>query len=249
MVAIELDKLYVNEFGVHEPKFKVLFRIEIPKSSFTYVNAVNKIVELNEIYDFDWIAVDRGYGEVQVELLHKYGIANPQSGLAEKVIGYQFGQKIEVRDPYTMQKDRKPLKPFMVNNSVIVFEKSKIVLDPTDKILIEQLESYRIKSISTTGMPIFTDENEHAVDALNLCLLIFEQKYGALLKAVMTSKILPINEFKRNEVELERDLDIKKIASLVHFKPKEQGTSYSRTSFGTSNRGFSRGGAFTRGRF
>lgn len=251
-VALELDKLYINENGVHEPKFKVLFRIEIPKSSFTYVNAVNKIVELNDVYDFDWIAVDRGYGETQIELLHKYGIENPHTGLHDKVIGYQFGQKLEVRDPHTMQKDKKPLKPFMVNNSVVVFEKCKIVLDPTDKILREQLESYRIKSISTTGVPTFTDENEHAIDALNLCLLIFEQKYGTLLKTVISSRILSVDEFKRNEDMLERGLDFsnnEEASTLIYYSPKTRHSSYSRTSAFGGYGNSSSSGMFRRGSF
>ena len=252
-VALELDKLYINEKGQHEPKFRVLFRLEIPKSSFTYVNAINKIVELNDIYDFDWIAVDRGYGETQIELLHKYGIENPHSGLKDKVVGYQFGQKIEVRDPHTMQKDKKPLKPFMVNNSVVVFEKGKIVLDPTDKVLIEQLESYRIKSISTTGVPTFTDENEHAVDALNLCLLIFEQKYGSLLRTVISSKVLALDEFRRNEVDINRNVDLSKeykSSSLIYSISSNE-KNYDRTSslsYGKKAVGFGRG-SFSRSRF
>ena len=204
MVAMYLDKDHTNEDGSVEPKFKVLFRLEIPRTEFTYVNAVNKIVELNDIIDFDWIAVDRGYGETQIELLHQYGMANPHSGLADKVIGYQFGEKIEVRDPHTNKKDKKPLKPFMVNNSVITFEKQKIVLDPTDKLLIEQLESYRIETISKTGLPTYTSENEHAVDGLNLCLLIIEQKYGSLFRSVISSRVLGIKQIIKNEKVLSR---------------------------------------------
>lgn len=207
MVAVYLDKDHVNAEGYNEPKFKVLFSLEIPKTEFTYVNAVNKIVELNDIFDFDWIAIDRGYGETQLELLKQYGVKNPASGLSEKVIGYQFGQKINVRDPHTNKVDKKHLKPFMVNTSVITFEKEKIVLDPKDKALIEQLESYRIKSISVTGLPTFSDENEHSLDAMNLCLLIIEQKYGSLFKSVMTTRILGIRQFTRQEDVLSRDVE------------------------------------------
>ena len=66
MACMELDKFHINEAGEIEPKFKVLFRVEIPRSEFTYVNAINKIIALNEIYDFDHIAVDRGYGRLQI---------------------------------------------------------------------------------------------------------------------------------------------------------------------------------------
>ena len=188
MVCMEFDRFHQDQEGRIVPLFKMLFRIEVPRSDFTYVNAMNKIIELNEEYQFDWIGIDRGYGEVQLEMLHKYGMEHPETGLADKVIGYQFSQKIEVRDPYTRKKDQKHLKPFMVNNSVNLFEKGKIILDGSDKGMISQLEEYRVKSISSAGLPVYTDENEHAIDAMNLALLLFEQKYGSLLKKVYSVK-------------------------------------------------------------
>ena len=203
MVCMEFDRFHQDAEGRIVPLFKMLFRIEIARSEFTYVNAMNKIIELNDEYKFDWIAVDRGYGEVQVEMIHKYGQEHPETGLADKLIGYQFSQKIEVTDPYTRKKDTKDIKPFMVNNSVNLFEKGKIVLDPKDKTMIQQLEEYRVKSISATGKPIYTDENEHAIDAMNLALLIFEQKYGTLLKKVFSIKTVFIGSLDN------RDLDVK----------------------------------------
>ena len=188
LVCMEFDKYHQDQDGRIVPLFKMLFRVEVPRSDFTYVNAMNKIIELNDEYEFDWIGIDRGYGEVQLEMLHQYGMQHPETGLAEKVIGYQFSQKIEVRDPYTKKKDQKHMKPFMVNNSVNLFEKGKIVLDGSDKNMISQLEEYRVKSISSTGLPIYSDENEHAIDAMNLALLLFEQKYGSLLKRVYSIK-------------------------------------------------------------
>ena len=188
MVCMEYDRFHQNEDGTIVPVFKVLFREEIARSEFTYTNAMNKVIALNEEYHFDWIAIDRGYGETQLELFHKYGLQNPESGLADKVIGYQFSEKIEVQDPYTRKKDKKHLKPFMVNNSVNLFEKCKVILDPKDKFMIEELEEYSIKSISTDGRPIYTDENEHAIDAMNLALLVFSQKYDSLLRKVFSIK-------------------------------------------------------------
>lgn len=208
IVCMEFDPLHIDAEDRKVPLFKVMFRIEIPRSEFTYVNAMNKIIELNDEYSFDWIALDRGYGEVQLELLHKYGSEHPETGLAEKVIGYQFSQKIEVTDPYTRKKDQKHMKPFMVNNSVNLFEKGKIILNPKDKTLIEQLEEYRVKSISSSGLPIYTDENEHAVDAMNLALLIFEQKYGNLLKKIFGTKTYFIGMIDKRKGNVDsRELD------------------------------------------
>ena len=202
MVCVEFDRFHQDTEGRIIPLFKVLFRIEIARAEFTYVNAMNKIIELNEEYKFDWIAIDRGYGEVQLEMLHKYGNEHPETGLADKVVGYQFSQKIEVTDPYTRKKDQKHLKPFMVNNSVNIFEKCKIVLDPKDKAFIGQLEEYRVISISAAGLPVYTDENEHAIDSMNLALLIFEQKYGALLKKVLSIKTVFIGTLDNRDVDV-----------------------------------------------
>lgn len=202
MVCMEFDRFHQDAEGRIVPCFKVLFRIEIARSEFTYVNAMNKVISLNEEYDFDWIAIDRGYGEVQLEMFHKYGLEHPESGLADKVIGYQFSQKIEVTDPYTRKKDEKDLKPFMVNNSVNLFEKGKIILDPKDKTMISQLEEYRVKTITSSGKPVYTDENEHAIDAMNLALLIFEQKHGALLKKVFSIKTVFIGTLDNRNLEV-----------------------------------------------
>ena len=59
MVGVE----YIEEFGVFAP----FIRIEIPRNEFTYDNAVRKIIELNDVYDFDYIAVDAGHGEMHIE--------------------------------------------------------------------------------------------------------------------------------------------------------------------------------------
>lgn len=202
MVCMEFDRFHQDADGRIVPLFKMLFRIEIARSDFTYVNAMNKIIELNDEYKFDWIAIDRGYGEVQLEMLHKYGFEHEETGLADKVIGYQFSQKIEVTDPYTRKKDSKDLKPFMVNNSVNLFEKGKIVLDPKDKTMIQQLEEYRVKSISASGKPIYTDENEHAIDSMNLALLAFEQHHGELLKKVFSIKTIFIGTLDNRDVDV-----------------------------------------------
>lgn len=215
MVALELDRLHMNKSGNVEPIFKILFRVEIPRSQFTYINAVNRIVELNDLWKFDHIAVDRGYGEVQIEMLHKYGLENPESGLADKVRGYHFSEKIKVHDPYTMRKDMKHLKPFMVNNSVRVFENRKIMLQHDDKDFIEQLGAYRVKSISQSGLPVYSDENEHAIDALNLCLLAFEQNYGELFKQVLSHSVHAINGITMNDVNNIKTRSINKEESKI----------------------------------
>ena len=244
MVCVEYDRFHQDETGRVVPCFKILFREEIARSEFTYVNAMNKIIELNKEYKFDWIAIDRGYGETQLELLHKYGENNPESGLADKVVGYQFSQKIEVTDPYTRKKDQKHMKPFMVNNSVNIFEKKKMILDPADKYVITELEEYRVQSISAAGLPTYTSENEHALDAMNLALLIFAQKYDNLLKKVYSSKVAFIENVLDNrslgvesrEIKTENDDRQDNFVHVKIVKRRDGGTGL--VSVTTKNKSF-----------
>ena len=68
-VGCDFDKyqagssIVILDYDMKAKKFWVMKRIEVPRSEYTLDNAVNKIIEVNEIYDPRWIFLDRGYGE------------------------------------------------------------------------------------------------------------------------------------------------------------------------------------------
>lgn len=172
-----------------DPRFRgrsrVAYREEIDRSEYTLTKAVDRIFELNDIFKPKHIYVDRGFGEVQVELLHKYGIENPKSGLKEKVKGISFAEAIEVRDPYTKMLVKKEIKPFMVDNLRQFLEKEKIVFPSSDEELYLQLISYVVIRTTQIGRPIFEASGtamDHAHDALMLALLAITQNYGEFSK-------------------------------------------------------------------
>lgn len=181
--------------------FEVLFRLDIPRTIFTLTSAVDKLIELNEEFNFDHVILDRGMGEAQVEIVKKYGISYPESGLHLKTEGLHFGSSVEIIDPHTRKKVKRDVKPFMVDNSVLVFERHKILLNEKDKILKRQLNSYAIEKIGVSGRPVFTSEDEHSVDTLNMALLVFQMKYGDLFKRIIKGIV--------NKVEVNGNLNEK----------------------------------------
>jgi len=195
ILGVDWDKvgaetsLLAYEWDTQRQMFMPLDKVSIPRTNFTLTVAVDTIINMDKVHHFDWIYVDKGYGEMQIEQLHLYGKNHPESGFHKKVIGMSFSEKVSVRDPYTKKKDAKDVKPFMVNNSVNLFEKGMIALDPRDSQLKEQLEGYRIKSISPTGRPTYSDDNEHYVDALNLCMLGFALQYDSMIKVQLARRI------------------------------------------------------------
>jgi len=162
-------------------KSRICYREEIPRSEYTLTKAVDRVIELNRAFNPKHIYVDRGYGEVQVELLKKYGVENPYSGLRDKVKGISFGESIDVRDPYTKLMIKKEMKPFMVDNLRQFLEKERILIPESDEEIYMQLISYVVIRTTQTGRPVFEAAGsamDHAHDALMLALLAITQNYG-----------------------------------------------------------------------
>lgn len=103
--------------------------------------------------------------------MHIIGEQNPRSGLKAKVKGWSFSNKLEIMDPITKEMDKKPMKPFMVNQLTLAFERDRMILSPYDDVLKKQLTDYEVLKITQAGVPQYTDENEHFVDALGLAYL------------------------------------------------------------------------------
>lgn len=258
ILGVDWDKvcaetsLLAYEWDSQLKMFVPLDKVAIPRTKFTLTVAVDTIIKMDKIHNFDWIYVDKGYGEMQVEQLHLYGKHHPASGMHKKVIPVSFSEKISVRDPYTKKKDDKDVKPFMVNNSVNLFEKGMVALDPKDNQLREQLEQYRIKAISPTGRPTYSDENEHFLDALNLCMLGFAKQYDSMIRVQLAKKIAAITG-------LDKELMESNTTGATGLSPTQR-SNYEETidenrsarstkvgsikSFGRSKKG-SRGGGFT----
>jgi replicative DNA helicase len=172
-------------------KVKICYREEIPRSEYTLTKAVSRIVELNNIFKPKHIYVDRGYGEVQVELLHKYGVENPVSGLKERVKGVSFSETIDVKDPYTKQNVKKEIKPYMVDNLRQYLEKEVLAISERDAEIYMQLISYVVVRTTQTGRPVFEAGGsavDHAHDALILALLAITENYSDLHKARFASR-------------------------------------------------------------
>lgn len=192
------SSILILDYDIDLCKFKVLKRVEVPRSEYSYDAAVNLIIELNEIYNPSFIYCDAGSGEYQIERLHIYGDENPQTGLKNKVKRWQFSNKLDVMDPITKEVEKKPLKPFMVNQLQIAFERNRLIMSPYDTILSKQLVDYEVEKITDAGVPKYTSENEHFVDALGLAhlamVLEFKDLTGVVQDVETTSEFVVSNK-------------------------------------------------------
>lgn len=172
------------EFDYELGKFIPFHAEEVPRTQFTLDTAVNRILELDALHNYDYIVVDRGYGEYQVERLSQLLNAR-QKGSYKKLIDISLSEKIPVRNPVTRQIEMAHIKPWIVNQSVLQFERHMIAFNPRDTKMIEQFENYRVVSIGADGRPTYTDKNEHFVDAVNFAI------YGLIMKFTDVAKAKP----------------------------------------------------------
>lgn len=178
------SSIIIIDFIPEISSFKVIKRVEIPRSEYSYDNAFKTIVELNHIYCPSWIYCDRGSGEYLIERLHLYGEEHPETNLKNKVKGWRFNNSLDILNPVTGAVEKEPLKPFMVNQLSISFDRERIILSPFDQILHKQLIDYTVERISASGQPVYTSENEHFVDALGLAHLAFVLEFPELIKTI-----------------------------------------------------------------
>ncbi|MGL4820585.1 MAG: hypothetical protein ACRC5C_11490 [Bacilli bacterium] len=230
---------------LNEPRagrFKVINRIEIPKGEFTYDNAVRKLQELDEIYKPFAIYCDRGAGEYQIEMLRKT--------LGKKVKGVHLGSSYEVRDPVSRTIDKKPLKPFIVNQTVLMMERGQLRIPNReyDEMLFRQMTNYQvIKHSSKTGEPTYSNTDEHALDAFMFCLLAFINELpdiASTIEVVTGAKNVSVikqerkDPFKEQVEKEKKKRDSNRIKKSGFYSPRRtsQDNGFSWGSRGSTNR-------------
>lgn len=183
-------------FNGHE--VRVVDRRNIARLHWNQTAAIQAVIEMNRKWNPYFIYADEGYGITAIEILRQFGWENVGKNLIDAKLkdiihAVNFSSKIEVPDPITKEKIKKPMKPFMVENAVRFFEQGNIKISEHDKELTNQLENYIVKRRTDLGMPVYCIRQDHigdhALDGLMLCLLGFTDKFSSLMRVDYTTII------------------------------------------------------------
>jgi len=176
IVVVEYNPQFVSPKDVETgilARFRVVTREAVDAKEFTQTKSVNKLVELNRRWNPEKIYVDEGYGMTQIEQLKTYGKLNPDSNILHRLEPINFSSMQEIVDPQTKQLVKKHMKPFLVFNTVGYFEKNLMMLNKSDSFLEKQIRDYQIEKRSRDGRPVFSEGNDHTLQALHLAMLGF----------------------------------------------------------------------------
>ena len=72
------------------------------------------------------------------------------------------------------------MKPFMVNQLQLAFERGNMILSPWDDTIYNQLINYEDENITASGVTTFTSKDEHFIDALGLSYLAMVLEFKKL---------------------------------------------------------------------
>lgn len=135
-----------------------------------------------------------------IELLHEYGEKFKELKLRNKIVPIDFGSTVDIQDPMTKKIEKQPVKPFIVYTVVHEMEKGNFILpiseDDKGK-LLEQIRAYTIKKHSQTGMPIFSQGNDHILIAWLLSVVGFHMEYSTFIHPEVNPNDSPIKRVLR----------------------------------------------------
>lgn len=194
-------------------KYRVVDKASVSIEGWTQTTAVDKVVEFNRKWRCSFIYVDAGFGGAQIEMIHAKGMKAPANSIDKKLLkakSVNFSSTINIRDPWTKQKVKKPMKPYMVNNSVRVLENDYLELSINDDLLKKQMEGYVIERITPSGTPVYGSDpkyGDHILDALILALFGFHMEFSSLSKPRIASNIGQIGQEEKEFVNPQRVAD------------------------------------------
>lgn len=230
--------IIVTKFDAESNKYIIQNLEIIPPSTFTQIKAVNRILELNEIYQPKHIVVDVGFGITQIQMLKKYGVENPETHIEDRLVPLEYSSYVEITDPITGKPSKQKLKPLLVSVTTRYLENNRLILPKNQDYpskLVGQMRDYKIVGMSASNIPIYSKGYVHTLEAMmNSLWGMYLYSPESFVHTGHTQHFAPITQKNTNTT-----------TGLIKF-PKTKTAGFSRGSLllPRSNRN-----SFERGRF
>jgi len=194
-------RIYIVEYDTETRKRRTVDHSVVDELDATTVKSIAEIKRLNKKWMCDHIYVDAGFGASQDELIRlegqMAGKGDAQTYKLRNIHKIDFGGSLvfnklvpnresgekKVKGEEKEDEEKRRTKPFMVEGAVMALEQDLVELSQEDdKVLVDQMRGYRVKTWSTHGMPASyetdSDTGDHDHDAWILAMLGIEINYG-----------------------------------------------------------------------
>lgn len=161
--AVTGTNIVVFQYSPNTERLQVIYREEVPSGEDTYLRACQRIIDLYLVYQPELVVTDQGAGEAQFEFLRDRAMTLGID-LASRLEKKAFNEKLEIMNYSTGEVERKQLKNFLVGRLQLKLQEGLFEFPEHDEPLRNQLITYRVKAISSTGNFKFSSTNEHIID-------------------------------------------------------------------------------------
>lgn len=201
-------RICVIAYDKIERKIIIANLSNVRREGWTQVAAIDKIVELNRLYTPDYIYVDEGFGEANVQqlkliavnLFGKVPADHPDLRLRD-VVPVNFSSTLELRDVMTGEIRKKYFKNFIVETTKRALETGLLAFkDPISTPIVEQMKNYIVKSRAANGREVYEAKNseigDHDLDAFMIALAGLQLNENSILDTRRYSNItiLPLEK-------------------------------------------------------
>lgn len=201
-------RICVIAYNKIEHKVIIANLSNVRREGWTQVAAIDKIVELNRLYTPDYIYVDEGFGEANVQqlkliavnLFGKVPADHPDLKLRD-VVPVNFSSTLELRDVMTGEIRKKYFKNFIVETTKRALETGLLAFkDPISAPIVEQMKNYIIKSRAANGRETYEAKSQeigdHDLDAFMIALAGLQLNENSILDTRRYSNvtILPLEK-------------------------------------------------------
>lgn len=195
-------------------KYRIFYRVGIKARDATQRKTREEVLRLMRHFKVDFLYVDYGAGDTNIEELTLYGRDHPELEMNKKLRVIDSGASVEHFDPVLGKTVKKRNKSLMVNLSVLNLEEGSYVLpkEEDEKVrLVGQMRGYTIKNVTNRGDYTYAGD-DHILDAFNLASYGFQKEYGSLLNNRLVYNILFLNDPRLKEYPKRNDQQTSPVA-------------------------------------
>lgn len=186
--------IVICEFDEDWQAIKLVHKSIITHKDIVYHKAIERILQLQRAWKCNHIYVDKGAGKMAMEALLLEGRRKQHTRLDKIVKGVDFGGSMEVRIPGTNEFEKKKMKPLVVNMAVRRVQEVKaafpieerstgVISEEGQKVqsLCTQMEEYKVERITPSGVPVYSQGEEHTLVAWMCAIFGFVMERTTIL--------------------------------------------------------------------
>lgn len=201
--------IVICRFDPHDQYYEVYYREEVRGKELLLTEAVRRVLDLWERTSADWIVVDRGFGQMQYEVLMAE-TRRRSMALANRVIGLSFSNLVTVQTANDPDGTVMRLKSAVMNWISYLLEHGALRFSVGDAQLVRQLLSLEVAGKDKHGYK-FKDGNDHIVAAMGLALWVLKEQNPHWKPPARGGSPVVIEPARRDTVRVVADIPLPNI--------------------------------------